>query len=217
MNNIKKNQNKNMRIAFMKNRIFLTAMAVLAITIISKAQKTGTFTDKRDGKTYKTVTIGTQTMLAENFAYKPETGNYWAYRNDPNNVSKYGYFYDWQTAKAVVPIGWHLPTKDEWKLLTDYLEGQDNSDEMGYEKAYRATIEGGSSGFNCVLVGDCTNSGGFIGFGSFTSFWSSTDDGPEHAWIFFFSYDAEEEYDIVSASIIFNPIDRGLSVRLFKD
>jgi uncharacterized protein (TIGR02145 family) len=62
--------------------------------------------------------------MAENLAYKASSGC-WAYNNNQSNVATYGYLYNWETAKNVCPVGWHLPSNAEWTILTDYLGGED--------------------------------------------------------------------------------------------
>jgi len=82
----------------------------------------GTFTDNRDGQTYKTVKIGNQTWMAENLNYQTTDGS-WCYENALSYCNEYGRLYDWETAKTVCPVGWHLPTSPEWNILVVYAGG----------------------------------------------------------------------------------------------
>ena len=97
-----------------------------------------------DGNEYKTITIGTQTWMAENLRttkYRngdPITyigGFDWgtslsgAYCWINNNVAfkvTYGGSYNWFAIadnRNIAPVGWHVPTDTEWATLTDYLGG----------------------------------------------------------------------------------------------
>jgi uncharacterized protein (TIGR02145 family) len=99
-----------------------------------------------NGNTYKTVYIGLQEWMAENLKvnkYNDGTvipnitdntkwgGNNigaWAYyNNDASKNAKYGKLYNWYAVsgrKNVCPTGWHVPSDDEWTILTDYLGGE---------------------------------------------------------------------------------------------
>lgn len=108
----------------------------------------GEMTDQ-DGNVYKTVTIGTQTWMAENLRttkYNDGTaipnvkdGKKWsdlttgAYCNQDNTtdtekIATYGRLYNWYTVKTgkLAPKGWHVSTDQEWGTLVKYLT-QDNS------------------------------------------------------------------------------------------
>jgi uncharacterized protein (TIGR02145 family) len=83
--------------------------------------ETGTFTDPRDGRTYRTVRIGSQVWMAENLAFDYAGSK--CYDNKLENADIYGRLYNWETAMKVAPPGWHLPTDEEWRTLVDFVGG----------------------------------------------------------------------------------------------
>ena len=138
----------------------------------------GSLTDPRDGQNYLTIEIGSKTWMAENLNY--EIGTTWCFDDDPINCTIYGKMYDWHTAQVACPVGWHLPTIEEWDETIAYLGG--------------STIAGGTmkstQGWNTPNTG-ASNSSGFTGLpggcksvtGSFSMigmmgfWWSATQSG----------------------------------------
>lgn len=183
---------------------------VFCFVLKSYSQEKGAYKDPRDGKEYKTVIIGTQTWLAENLAYKPSSGNFWAYDNNLDNIIKYGYLYDWETAKKVAPVGWHLPSKEEWDELYKYLGG---SSKLVYEKL----IPNGTSGFMTLFGGIYLGLpiDKFYSIGDIIYFWSSTAVGGDQAYRFYCDNNPKNPGEYVGQWGF--PSSCGLSVRLLKD
>jgi uncharacterized protein (TIGR02145 family) len=123
----------------------------------------GTMTDRRDGRTYKTVKIGDQIWMAENLAYMPtiyagkKEGGLWVYNyyghkgllgtsTDIDEAAKsrfynkFGCLYDYDTALISCPGGWHLPSHEEWMILEMNL-GMDESTAESYD-GFRGSNEG---------------------------------------------------------------------------
>jgi len=72
------------------------------------------FLDDRNGYTYKTVAIGNQIWMAEDLNYMPRSTMLYADRQNT---------YNWETAKKAAPLGWHLPSKEEWLELIKFVGG----------------------------------------------------------------------------------------------
>ncbi len=116
----------------------------------------GTWTDTRDGKTYKTITIDGKTWLAENFAYLPyaekanadgnkmtcsvygETSKDVATLKANANYAKYGVVYSGYAVADIAPEGWHVATDEDWQVL-EKLSGmtEQQAKAQGYKNGKR--------------------------------------------------------------------------------
>lgn len=126
----------------------------------------GSFTDPRDGQTYKTVKIGDQVWLAQNLNYVTEEGS-WPLPGDSTGM-QFGRFYTWEAAKEAVPPGWHLPSRQEFEKLAATLGV---TDLPNWNDLYPLLIKGGITGFDVQLTG--SHNEAYSKRDRSASFWSS--------------------------------------------
>lgn len=150
----------------------------------------GSLTDTRDGKNYRTVTIGKQIWMAQNLAYAAP-GSTWT-QGDSTNYSAFGRLYTWASAmngamgvhstkgiQGICPTGWHLPTFLEWSELIDYASlflnksaGKNLSDSTSWSWYSKGKD---IFGFAAMSAGvrDTTGSK-YLWFGTNADFWTCT-------------------------------------------
>jgi len=206
------------------------------LSFVTLAIQTGEV-DDIDGNTYKTVKIGTQTWMAENLKttrYNDNTviprvtGNlswsklispaYCWYGNDSSTYKPdYGALYNWYCVSTgkLCPSGWHVPTDDQWTILSTYLGGEDVAgDKMKEEgNAHWKIPNSGvsnSSGFT-ALPGGARVDGNFVVIGSTGAWWSVTENDTVNVWF------RDLDDDVVPLLRGYIDKSTGLSVRCIKN
>lgn len=161
-----------------------------------------------EGNVYRTVTIGSQVWMAENlrtntyndgepikqfqytFYSSTNKGGYCWCENDTRYKLKFGALYNWYAVdtKKLCPVGWHVPTDDEFKTLVNFLGGRSvagsKMKETGITHWSRPNKDAtNSSGFSALPSHYSPSNVPFVGWGgSGAQFWSSTQSTSENAW-----------------------------------
>jgi uncharacterized protein (TIGR02145 family) len=191
-----------------------------------------------DGNVYNAIRIGKQSWLTENLKttrFNDSSGilnvrenMIWAeikspaycwYDNDSlKNKSKYGALYNWYTVKygKICPNGWHVPTDDEWTILTEFLGGDSIAGQKIKEagashwKSKPGTTN--QSGFRAVPAGYRYIDGIFYDKGRNGTWWSSTEFSSVTAFSRLVSYGSSNIY-----RIHYYYKNHGFSVRCVRD
>jgi len=205
------------------------------------------------GNNYKWVKIGMQVWMAENlrttrFNDNTEiplisdnsawgsltTSAYCWYNNDSiNYANPYGALYNWYAVdvksnsnRNICPVGWHIPSDDEWKTLEMYM-GMSQS--QADTTSSRGTDEGGKlketgvvhwdspntgatneSGFNAIPGGGRSSSM-FYSIRQNSYLWTSSERNVGFAWYRRLDYN----YSVIRR--LDHLIGRGFSVRCLRD
>jgi uncharacterized protein (TIGR02145 family) len=105
----------------------------------------------------------------------------WCYlNNDAANGEKFGKLYNWYAVndlRGLAPVGWHIPSKEEWNVLVNYLGGEQIA---GYKikstTGWNDNDNGNNaSGFTGLPAGQRLDPGPFSITGVSSTWWSSTE------------------------------------------
>jgi len=220
-------------IAVWVNNTPIKSLVTLYYSKNGSGMHNGTVTDK-DGNIYKTVTIGTQTWMAENLRttkyndgsaipnvtdnteWKTQTaGAYCWYDNDISNKATYGALYNFYTvvdSRKLCPTGWHVPSYDEWTQLIDFA-GTDHGRKLKSRSEWHS-YGNGTDDFNFSgMPGGCRFFNvSFYNIGETSDWWSSTEESACNiAWHHYIYY----KYNTLSRNK--TEKNNGFSVRCIKN
>jgi uncharacterized protein (TIGR02145 family) len=161
----------------------------------------------------------------------------YCYDDDENNCDTYGGLYQWnemmqyitvESSQGICPIGWHIPSDDDWKTLEMQL-GMSSSD--ADNTGWRGTDEGskiagneplwtngvldqnanfGTSGFDALPAGYRYTDGLFYEQSNSSGLWTSNEGG-SGAWRRFLNSDRSRVHRYNSYNVY------GFSVRCIRD
>jgi len=154
-----------------------------------------------NGKTYKSVKIGTQTWMSENLNYDVDGSR--CYADNPANCDQYGRLYDWATAMAlpascnsnscsgdikpkhqgICPSGWHIPSNEDWDKLLRYVDGTSGTSSPYDSETAGEYLQWASScgyfedvfSFSALMGGYGYSGGNFFGVGQYGGWWSASE------------------------------------------
>ncbi|MFZ9940406.1 MAG: fibrobacter succinogenes major paralogous domain-containing protein, partial [Bacteroidia bacterium] len=192
-----------------------------------------------DGNSYATVQIGTQcwtqsnlrvskyrdgssiTNITDNTQWSQtntsSTGAWCDYNNNASNGTTYGKLYNWYAvndSRGLCPTGWHVPTDDEWTILTDHLgdttmAGGKMKNTTGWNAPN--TSASNASAFTALPGGFRGNGGNFSRVGNYGYWWSTSDTNTGTAWL------RGLDYSDAIAERIHLDHRAGFSVRCLRD
>jgi len=171
------------------------------VTFVSQTVSTTTVTDI-DGNVYPVITIGNQTWMQENLKVTrysdgeaiptglsdaswgtTTSGALAIYNNDAANNTAYGKLYNWYAgidSRKIAPQGWHVPSKEEWETLINFLGGSLTAGgelkEAGLTH-WSSPNSGATnnSGFNGLPAGTRLPAGSYTFIGNNGYWWTSTE------------------------------------------
>ena len=200
----------------------------------------GSMTDQ-EGNVYKTIVIGNQEWMAENLntsiyrngdpivtnltdvewfdSYITQIAAWTFYNNDSLYECPYRKLYNWYAVadqRNLCPVGWHIPTDDEWTTLTNYLGGETSagrkmkSTGTQYWNAPN-TDATNESGFSGLPGGFRLSLGGLQNIGNDGFWWSSSESKTNNAWY------RNLGYNIGNATRNISGKPYGFSIRCLRD
>lgn len=224
----------------MKNNRIILSLAFILFILISCDNKVENVESKKS-KLYEEIEIGKQVWMEKNLnvdkfrngdkIQQAKSSSEWDslnnlkqaawcyYDNNPKNGEMYGKLYNWWAVndkRGLAPLGYHIPSDEDWTILTDFLGGTEIAgskikSKTAWNDEGRST---NSTNFSALPGGYRSIDGIFYSVNDFGTWWSTTKfiipDGR------FTIYSRDIDYtSFVKRQI--HDVSEGLSVRCLKD